>query len=226
MMNNIVFVDELKKIVNKYKTCYVLGGIGQEINRASIMSFCNRNDEAGKYNNGRKQLYEKMSDQRVYAFDCVGLIKAVLWGWKPGVVPYGRNGIPDIASHTLMSKCINLTTSFDTIDIGEAVFMKGHVGVYIGNGEVIESTPMWSNGVQITKLTDRQWINHGKIPYVDYESKGEIMDKKNVEDWKLEGLRYLANEDFIDYTHWKDKLDEPMPAWAILLVLSRIAKKL
>lgn len=50
------------------------------------------------------------------------------------------------------------------------VFMDKHVGVYIGNGEVIEARGH-AYGVVKTKLKDRPWVNWGYCPYITYEEK-------------------------------------------------------
>ena len=76
----------------------------------------------------------------------------------------------------LINKC-NPSKNFDDIIPGEVVWLEGHVGVYIGDGKVIESTPIWKNGVQITDCWNvqttngngRLWIKHGKLPWVVYE---------------------------------------------------------
>ena len=51
---------------------------------------------------------------------------------------------------------------------GLAVWKSGHIGVYIGGGEVIEA--MGTNyGVVKTQLTDRNWTAWLKIPYIQYD---------------------------------------------------------
>ena len=57
--------------------------------------------------------------------------------------------------------------------------MPGHCGVYIGGGQVVEATPKWNNGVQITALAARKWQKHGKLPYVVYG--GEVRDTVTIE---------------------------------------------
>ena len=68
--------------------------------------------------------------------------------------------------------------------------MKGHVGVYIGNGIVVECTPKWKNCVQFTNLGNlsqykngnyRLWSKHGKLPFIDYnQSGGTTVEKPKV----------------------------------------------
>jgi len=51
---------------------------------------------------------------------------------------------------------------------GLAVWMNGHIGVYIGNGEVIEAMSS-QRGVVQTKLKGRGWQLWLKIPSLEYD---------------------------------------------------------
>lgn len=113
----------------------------------------------------------------VWGFDCIGLIKGVLWGW--GNVVYASNGVPDLTADSMISKCSNVSSDFSSIAVGEYLWMKGHCGIYIGNGLAVESSPKWKNGVQITACNcskqgynSRYWTKHGRLPYIEYETKG------------------------------------------------------
>lgn len=47
----------------------------------------------------------------------------------------------------------------------------------------------------------------------------------NIEDYKLEGIKYLYDNKLLnDYNGWVVKLEEPLPSWASFLLLSRIHK--
>lgn len=120
----------------------------------------------------------------VFGFDCVCLIKGILWGWDGdasrtyGGAGYAINGVPDIGADTMITKCTGVsTTGWDDMVIGEAVWMSGHIGIYIGDGLAVECSPKWENKVQITAVGNigskagyntRRWTKHGKLPYVDY----------------------------------------------------------
>ena len=78
----------------------------------------------------------------------------------------------------MIKLCSNVTTDFSKIEVGEAVWCSGHIGVYIGDGLAVECTPAWKNKVQITAVKNmgtksgynaRTWTKHGKLPYVDYD---------------------------------------------------------
>jgi hypothetical protein len=121
-----------------------------------------------------------------FAFDCVGLIKATLWGWlgfpnySYGGAIYGANGVPDVSADTMFQQmCINPSSDFTNIVPGEAVWMPGHIGVYIGDGRVVECTTRWTNNVLISAclnigwiagLNGRKWEKHGRLPWVEYET--------------------------------------------------------
>ena len=75
----------------------------------------------------------------------------------------------------MIKVCSDISTNFDDIEVGEAVWCEGHIGVYIGNGLAVECTPAWKNCVQITACNcnkagydTRKWTKHGKLPYIDY----------------------------------------------------------
>lgn len=78
----------------------------------------------------------------------------------------------------MIKVCKNVTTDFSRIEVGEAVWMEGHIGVYVGDGLAVECTPRWKNKVQITACNRnvsgydrRNWTKHGKLPYVEYKTE-------------------------------------------------------
>ena len=86
-----------------------------------------------------------------FGFDCVCLIKGVLWGWNGdknkvyGGAVYKSNDVPDIGADSMIKVCKDVTTDFSKIEVGEAVWMEGHIGVYVGNGLAVECTPKWED---------------------------------------------------------------------------------
>ncbi len=171
-MNNYEFVSELKSIANK-KTLYVMGCFGAPMTAANKIRYTNNHDYNRK---STRSAMIKSASADTFGFDCVGLIKGVLWGWDGssgtyGGANYASNGVPDINADTMIARCSEISTDFSSVEIGEAVWIPGHIGVYIGNGKVIECTPQWRNGVQTT--SKRKWHKHGKLPYITYSSKGE-----------------------------------------------------
>ena len=113
--------------------------------------------------------------------DCSGLIKGVLWGY-PDKGKYASNGVPDINANTMIGAyCNNVSTNFYHLAVGALVHMQGHIGVHIGNGICIESSPKWEDGIQKTfikgsgynndqKLNERSWTSWGLFKFIDYEN--------------------------------------------------------
>lgn len=179
------FIKKLQDIVDHYKTIYVMGCFGAPLTGGNVSRYCTNHS----YNKqaARTAMIKAAANKNppVYGFDCVCLIKGVLWGWcgdaskTYGGASYASGGVPDIGADTMITKCSGLSTDFSRIVPGEAVWLKGHIGVYIGGGKVIECSPAFKNCVQVTAclnigaisgLNGRRWTKHGKLPYITYDT--------------------------------------------------------
>lgn len=176
-MNSGEFIARLKKAA-KQPTYYVMGCYGALIGPGNITRYTTNN----AYN--KKHAAEIMANAvGKFGFDCVCLIKGILWGWNAnksatyGGATYTSNGVPDIGADQMIKVCNDVSTDFSKIIPGEAVWLSGHIGVYIGDGLVVECTPKWKNRVQITACANigqkagynaRTWTKHGKLPYIQY----------------------------------------------------------
>lgn len=188
-MTNRQFVSKLQNIVDNYKTLYVMGSFGAPLTGANVSRYCTNHD----YNKRpeRTAMIKEAANKNppIFGFDCVCLIKGVLWGWcgdaskTYGGAVYTANGVPDINANSMITKCTNVSTDFSKIEIGEALHCDGHIGVYIGNGKAIECTPSWKNCVQVTGvsqtgintgLPSQKWVRHGKLPYITYEAAAPV----------------------------------------------------
>ena len=101
--------------------------------------------------------------------DCVGLIKGYSWlSPETMTIDYGTHGMPDIGANQMYYSATE-SGPIDTMpDIpGLAVWHEGHIGVYIGGGQVIEAMGT-KNGVVKTELAKRNWTHWLKIPYINY----------------------------------------------------------
>ena len=102
--------------------------------------------------------------------DCVGLIKGYLWCDTPDGSPK-YNAAQDVAVEGLYRTCHRrggISTLPETP--GVCVFMAnmGHVGVYIGNGEVVEAMGH-AYGVVKTKVAGRGWAYWGMPEWISYD---------------------------------------------------------
>ena len=79
LLNNYEFVNELKSIANNNKTLYVMGCFGAPMTAANKIRYTNNHDYNRK---STRSAMIKSSSADTFGFDCVGLIKGVLWGWN------------------------------------------------------------------------------------------------------------------------------------------------
>ena len=100
--------------------------------------------------------------------DCVGLIKGYGW-YNPdnGEIAVGTNGMADVTANGMFDAA-TVKGTIDTIPEtpGLAVWQDGHIGIYIGNGEVIEAMGT-EQGVVKTTLPSG-WTHWLEIPYISY----------------------------------------------------------
>lgn len=205
------FIEKLIDIANSYNTLYVMGGFGIPLTKSNAERWI----KSYPYNSrpDRKKMIENAVDTNCFGFDCVCLVKAVLWGWngdyshKYGGVEYQSNGVPDASIDYFINHCTDVSEDFSKIEKGEFLYMKDHCGIYIGDGLAVECSPKWENKVQITAVgnigakegyNSRKWVKHGKLPYVDYsEEKTEEKTEERAEtpeakkNWLLEFLELI-----------------------------------
>lgn len=129
-------------------------------------------------------------------FDCVILVKAILWGWcenknhPHGGANYGSNGVYDDDANNILNRCYNISKDFSKLEVGELLWTGGHVGVYIGEGKVVEATGAWERKVVISNVNSDgarhrngvysvPWKKHGKLKYIDYSENKKSNDSKS-----------------------------------------------
>lgn len=203
---NVDLANRLKEVATNYKTLYVMGCFGAPMTDKNKARYCKNHDYNMKPER-TKMIQAATAD--TFGFDCVCLIKGILWGWcgklntNYGGASYVSNNVPDIGADTMIKVCREVTTDFSKIEIGEAVWMEGHIGVYVGDGLAVECTPAWENKVQITACNRsisgykrRNWTKHGKLPYIEYlkEEDKSIMEFNVLDVVKIrEGVTTYAN---------------------------------
>lgn len=178
------FCTKLKAIVQNYKTLYVNGGIGYRLNaNGKSRALTNLNNRTLSRSKAIKN-----ADEHTWAFDCNNLLMSVIYGWCGDESKiYGGADYSHPTWYTtegLLNCCSDVSSNFNNIERGELVWIKGHVGCYIGNGIVVECTPKWNNCVQFTNLGNlpqykkgnyRVWSKHGKLPFISYVQSGTTL---------------------------------------------------
>lgn len=101
--------------------------------------------------------------------DCSGLIRGYWWlDPKTQEIKYGSNGIPAMGADAMYQAAAEKGSISTMPEIpGLGVWHKGHIGIYIGNGEVVEAMST-RKGVVRTQLASGHWTAWLKIPYINY----------------------------------------------------------
>lgn len=150
---------------NESKWGYVYGTYGSVLNETLLTSKISQYpDEVGDYEDFIRQHW--LGGRTA---DCVGLIKGYSWyNTETAHTEIGANGMPDICADTMYENATEKGT-IDTIPEipGLAVWHEGHIGIYIGNGEVIQAANT-NAGVIRTPIGQSGWTHWLKIPYISY----------------------------------------------------------
>lgn len=143
--------------------------------------------------------------------DCFGFIKGILWGY-PNHGQYGSQNVKDINANTMIKQCSHVSDNMQKAQKGWLVWMDGHIGIYIGDGIVIESSPIWENGIQRTyckgcgiknkyQLHERQWKKCGMLDqYINYNEHVKVNAFYRVKTKKHGWLKEVKNlQDYAGY---------------------------
>ena len=137
------------------KTVYLWGGMGQLLTRDYLKSVLNR--YPNHFDSEETMELYALADGTTRAFDCSGLIKRFLMG---GLSQFRYDPALDRDAATL---CAQAEVSGEISSLPEVpgicLYMKDHVGIYVGNGEVIEATDYQRFGCGVVKtwLCNRRW---------------------------------------------------------------------
>lgn len=178
MKTNLDLVEYAKRALNE-KWGYVWGTFGQTLTPALL------NSKAKQYpywvGRQRDKITRLWMGRRVT--DCVGLIKSCCW-YNENTKRIEYNGNMDVTADGMYSRAKKKGNISSIPEIpGICVGFKGHIGVYIGNGWVIEAKST-SIGVVKTRLREGAWKYWLECPFIDYSNK-EIKENKTEEELEI-----------------------------------------
>ena len=162
--NNLDLVEWAKQ-AKSHGWGYVYGTYGTVLDKALLESKISQYpDEVGGY---EEFIRQNWLGRRTA--DCVGLIKG--YGWynaESKQTEIGANNMPDIGADTMYENASEKGT-IDTIPEipGLAVWHEGHIGIYIGDGQVVQAAHTTAGVIQ-TPLEQSGWTHWLKIPYINY----------------------------------------------------------
>lgn len=137
------FAAACKRTATNYKTAYMLGTFGWPATAANISRAIKSNGTNAVRPAWQSKAYG--IQDKGFLFDCVGLIKGILWGWNGSLTAtygggkYASNGVPDVSDSGMIGVCSGVSADFRNIQVGEVVWLPGHIGVYIGDGLAVDA---------------------------------------------------------------------------------------
>ena len=164
MKNNIGLVDYVKKMIG---TPYWWGTFGQFGTKALYDA------KKKQYPYAYNWSYQnKMANMKVH--DCSGLIKGYLWCETPLSSPnYVGSQDVNAAGFYMNSPQRGYVNDIPEIP-GLLVFYGSleHIGVYIGNGEVVQCANLDLGCIKTKLKSDSNWKYWGKCPWIEYVENG------------------------------------------------------
>lgn len=185
-MKNREFIEKAKLALSS-KTIYMKGVFGAPVTESLIAEKAKQ--YPGWYTAKKVETLKGYAGKGYFAFDCVCLHKAILWGWnampkeRHGGAAYKSNDVPDFTTESEEKVYADdVSKDFDFVQPGEILFGDDHVGVYIGGGEAIECTTSFGGGVVKTIVGNmsgaagnrRTWRTHGKLRFIEYPAIEEV----------------------------------------------------
>lgn len=178
---------ELAKKAQSEKWGYVNGTYGNILTQTLMNQKCSQTGGVGEYNTYWKDKYIKnFVGKRVS--DCYGLVKAYVWWTGENSSPiYNSNGCIDRNQEGAYAAAKEKGSLSTMPEIpGIVLWMKGHVGIYVGNGEFIECAgcPVGTrkgtvkNGVITSGSKFTHWFKDNWITYVETEKEFTLAEAK------------------------------------------------
>lgn len=162
--NNVDLAEWAKQAYAK-KWGYVYGTYGEVLNESILTTKISQFPEQV----GENEEFIRQHWLGGRTADCIGLIKGYAWfNCDTGQIEYRSNGVRDTGSDPMLDMATEKGTIDTMPDIpGIAVWMDGHIGIYVGDGQTIHAANT-ELGVIMTPLAQSGWTHWLKIPYITY----------------------------------------------------------
>lgn len=159
------------------KTKYMWAGTLNTITDSYITQKVNQCKKGGVpasrsgYTEARIKQLRSLANRGYYGVDCVCLVKSYLWGGVGCPNYQSKYDLPAGSMYDLAT----VKGSIDTLPECPGIIVisrkhGNHVGVYIGNGETIESTlGSRGDGVVKHKLDKTFWTDWFQCPFIEYK---------------------------------------------------------
>ena len=217
------FISRALWVAKKLNTVYALGMWGWQISPETVQTKARQYPDF--YTPGKIARLNSLTN--TWGFDCVCLIKSILWGFGAdlndihGGAIYRSNGVPDFGADSINKHCTIYTTDFSIIQPGAMLHCPGHVGIYIGGGLAVECTNAWESKVMITAVANlgrksgyhnRTWSEWGLLKYIDYTGDSKMEEKIKELKNRIKVLEDLTEKPLHVYHYWSE-IETALP-WA------------
>ena len=148
-------------------SAYMWGDYGRTITKETIAQ--KSKQYPTRYSKTRQEYLNTLTNGYWIGCDCVGLIKWFLWtDCGKHDIRYDKSS--DLNVTGFKRKCTGLDSIKDIPEQrGLLVFMKGHVGIYLGDGSVGECTlSSRGDGIIISDIEEAPWVEFGRLSLLDY----------------------------------------------------------
>lgn len=196
MLTNIGLVKHVKKALEE-QWGYVLGTFGGYLTE-SLLRY-----KIEQYGNKVSKYYDFIKEHYIgkRTADCVGIVKSYIW-WNDEIDNPVYNSKTDINE----TQMFNLATEKGTIDTmpeieGVCVWKTGHMGVCIGNGQIIEAKGSLHGVVQtpLKGFGSSNFTHWFKCPFIEYIERDDNM--ADIPQWKKDCADYLVKQGYLNVPH-------------------------
>ncbi len=196
MKTNLGLVDYAEKALTG-RWGYVWGTYGLVLSEALLQTKIRQYPaEVGAYQTFIRQNYLGKKTA-----DCIGLIKAYMWE-NNGTITY--DPVTDLNVGGMVNRATDKGHILTIPELpGLAVYKPGHIGVYLGDGQVIEAHST-SKGVIQTPLRgagSTLWTHWLKVPFIAYLDPAAREDE--LSDWAKDAYLWVKEEGISDGTRPK-----------------------
>lgn len=174
-LTNIGLVEHAEMALRE-KWGYVWGTYGNTLTEALFKQKLNQYPEGV----GNFEAFIRLHWLNKRTADCVGLIKSFLW-WQGNNPSY--NAKTDVSADGMytIAKEKGPISTIPEIP-GLCLWKKGHIGIYIGNGQVIEARGTKYGVIQspLTGSGSAGWTHWLKCPFIEYQEVKKVMNWKEI----------------------------------------------
>lgn len=166
-MNNLEFAEFCRKTL-EVPTKYMWGTYGRVITKSLLEAKAKQ--YPNRYSATRQRFLKNVINGVTRGCDCAGLIKWAMWtnGDINKTPPYSSKTDRNCSGLYKAAKEKGSIAVMPEQE-GIVVYKEGHVGVYIGKGEVVECTlGERGDGCVKTKLEAAGWTHWLRVPEIEY----------------------------------------------------------